>query len=34
MIFEVKNDSELTELRDVLEEFYKILPYKKKFKWF
>ena len=29
MIFEVKNDSELTQLRDVLEEFYKILPYKK-----
>ncbi len=29
MIFEVKTDSELLELRGVLINFYKILPYKK-----
>ena len=29
MIFEVKTDSELLELRDVLQNFYEILPYKK-----
>jgi len=28
MIFEAKTDSELLELRNVLENFYKILPYK------
>jgi|TARA_R110001606_G_scaffold174774_1_gene321376 GNAT superfamily N-acetyltransferase len=29
MIFEVKTDSELLELRDVLQNFYEILPYEK-----
>ena len=29
MIFEIKTDSELLELRDVLVNFYKILPYEK-----